>query len=81
MNSNDNTPPVESDDAKIHLLLNKQQDNLQAAVEQLARNMEFYSQYTKQLARIRRMAYDAYIVEGFTEQQATILCQNMLMGG
>lgn len=40
--------------------------------------MPQYKELVKQLARVQRMAYDAYIVEGFTPEQATILCQSLL---
>lgn len=64
---------------KVHHLTNLDQDALKGAVEAMVRAMPAYEQYVKQLARIRRKAYDAYIVEGFTPEQATILCQNMIL--
>lgn len=29
-----------------------------------------------ELVRLRKMAYDAYIAEGFTKEEALVLCQN-----
>lgn len=60
-------------------LPNIEQDKLQGSVEFMVRNMPVYESYAKQLARIRRMAYNAYITEGFTPEQSTILCQNMIL--
>lgn len=68
-----------TNDNKVYALPNIDQDALKGAVEAMVRAMPAYEGYVKQLARIRKHAYDAYIVEGFTPEQATILCQNMIL--
>lgn len=54
-------------------------DQLKATVELMKRCLETWTEYGQQLARIRRAHYDAYIAEGFTQEQALILCQKVVM--
>lgn len=66
-------------DEKIVELTNLNKDELKASIEMLKRNMDTWLDWGKQLARIRRAHYDAYILEGFTPEQALILCQKMIL--
>lgn len=50
-------------------------DELRATLEELRRTLPVLSELSKEIARYRRVAYDAYIAEGFTPEQALILCQ------
>lgn len=59
------------------MFANIERQNLQSVVEKLSDDMEHYQQYVKQLARIRKMAYDAAIVEGFTPEQSLALCMDL----
>jgi hypothetical protein len=68
-----------SNDNKITDLPLTERDGMLAALEQLKRNAIFLCDYGKQLARIRRSHYDAYIAEGFTPEQSLILCQKAVL--
>lgn len=68
-----------SSDAKITDLPLTERDAMIAAIEQLKRNAQFLCDYGKQLARIRKAHYDAYIAEGFTPEQSLILCQKAVL--
>lgn len=68
-----------SEDKKIVELSSISRDDMKASVEMIKRTMDTWVEFGKQLARIRRAHYDAYILEGFTPEQALILCQRMIM--
>ena len=59
------------------MFANIERQNLGVVVDKLSQDMEAYQQYVKQLARIRKMAYDAAIVEGFTPEQSLALCMDL----
>lgn len=50
-------------------------DKAQGAIEQLKRAVPAYIELATINAKIRRAHYTAYLAEGFTEDQALILCQ------
>lgn len=68
-----------ADDKKVVELSSLSRDEMKASVEMIKRTMDTWVEWGKQLARIRRAHYDAYIVEGFSPEQALILCQRMIM--
>ena len=68
-----------NDNDSVVKLAGTESDKLAAALEQLTRNMLFYEEYTKKVARIRKMSYDAHILSGFTPEQAVILCQSVYL--
>ena len=50
-------------------------DDMRAAVDGLRRMIPALLENAKLIAQIRRANYDALIAEGFTPDQAIILCQ------
>ena len=54
-------------------------DEMQAGVEAIKRNLASYIEMTETLAKIRRASYNAHIKEGFTPEEALVLCQSLLL--
>lgn len=55
---------------------NAEKDKMRAQLEALRRNAEYLIEYQAIVASIRRKAFQAYVREGFTEQQALELCKS-----
>lgn len=51
-------------------------DELKASNEALKRNMPALIEYSVIVASLRKAAYENYIKEGFTPEQALYLCQS-----
>lgn len=62
---------------KIRLLPQREADEAVAAVEALKRELPTLMEHAKSIAKLRRAAYLAHIDEGFTPQEALVLCQQM----
>ena len=58
----------------VSVLPNVEKDKLAAAVEQFRRNAELLIEHHAIMARVRRGAYEAYLNQGFTADQALELC-------
>jgi hypothetical protein len=52
----------------------QQKNEMAAAGENLRRNLDVLIENGRTMAKIRRASYLAYVAEGFTEEQALILC-------
>lgn len=61
---------------KITEIPNKERDEMQAAVENLKRNLPIFLEHVWLIAQIRKASYDALIEQGFTPEQALVLCQS-----
>jgi len=48
---------------------------MEKALEDSIRNMEVAIKLHTQIAKLRRAAYESYLKEGFTPDQALILCK------
>lgn len=68
---------TQAEEKVTHMFASIERQNLGSVVEKLATDMEHYKTYVSQLMRIRRMAYDAAIVEGFTPEQSLALCTDL----
>lgn len=51
-------------------------DEVQVAIESMKRALPVYLELASINARIRSAHYKAYLAEGFSEEQALILCQS-----
>ena len=58
-------------------LLHTQPDELRAYAEHLKRELLQLADMAPAFAKARRALYDAYVAEGFTEDQALSLCQQL----
>jgi hypothetical protein len=58
---------------KIIELPNIERDNLLAKLEEIKRNLPHILEYSKITAELRWNQYQAYIAQGFSEQQALFL--------
>ncbi len=54
-------------------------NELRAALEEMKRAEDVYLEMAGMTARIRRTHYLAYIEEGFTKEEALVLCQKMTL--
>ena len=54
----------------VHLLKREDASALAAAVEQMKRDRELIIAHHRELAKVHRQAYLAYVAEGFTPAQA-----------
>ena len=54
-------------------------DEMRAAVESFKRNLPSYVEMAAVMAEIRRAHYDAYVKQGFTENQALELCKKITL--
>ena len=54
-------------------------DSMIAALEAVKRELPQFLEMTGLIAQIRKGAYDAYIKQGFTEEQALELCSKSIM--
>lgn len=72
---------TKSDEKVTQMFASIERQNLGVVVEKLSKDMEHYRTYVGQLMRIRRMAYDAAIVEGFAPEQSLSLCMNLSIIG
>lgn len=54
-------------------------DDVQAAIESMKRALPVYLELASINARIRSAHYKAYLAEGFSEEQALILCQSITL--
>lgn len=61
----------------VHVLTREETSKLAAAVEQLRRDRDLIIAHHRELAKIQRQAYLAYIAEGFTAAQALALVKEM----
>lgn len=61
----------------VHVLTREETSALAAAVEQMKRDHDLIVAHHRQLAKIQREAYLAYIAEGFTAAQALALVKEM----
>lgn len=61
----------------VHVLTRVETSTLAAAVEQLKRDHDLIVAHHRQLAKIQREAYLAYVREGFTPKQALELIKEM----
>jgi len=61
----------------VHVLTREETSKLAAAVEQLRRDRDLIIAHHRELAKIQRQAYLAYIEEGFTAAQALALVKEM----
>jgi len=52
-------------------------DDLKGALESLKRDLDTFTEYSAMVAKIRRASYNAHIKEGFTEEQALVLCRSL----
>jgi len=55
------------------------QDKMKAGLEEMKRGLSTWLEYNQLIAKIRRSAYDAYIKEGFTSEQALELCKSIML--
>lgn len=63
-------------DSKIHPLPGQKNES-RAAVEALKRNLSDLKEHARLVAEIRRAGYDAYLEQGFSEDQALELCKTL----
>lgn len=68
---------AQPDEKVTQMFANIERQNLEVVVDKLAKDMENFKIYVGQLMRIRKMAYDAAIVEGFTPEQALTSSMNL----
>jgi hypothetical protein len=61
----------------VRVLPERRPDEVLAGLERLKRNLPAIMECMPILAKARRAAYEAYREEGFTEEQALILCQKV----
>lgn len=54
-------------------------DELRAAMEQLRRSLPIMAEMAVEVAKIRRVMFDAYVAEGFTEEQSLELCKTLAL--
>lgn len=59
---------------KVRLLDTGKPDEMLARIEKLKRELPQVAEQMAMLAKIRRIAYEAHIAEGFTPEQALVLC-------
>ena len=50
-----------------------------AFLEDLIQNMDNHVKYAYTIAKMKKISYDAYIKEGFSPEQAIILCKDQIM--
>ncbi len=62
------------DDRPNIVQLQTKQDPIAAAGDHVRRNYDALCENAKLIAKLRRIAYLAYVAEGFNEQQALELC-------
>lgn len=61
----------------VHVLTREDTSKLAAAVEQMKRDHDLIIAHHRQLAKIHRSAYLAYVEAGFTASQALALVKEM----
>ena len=61
----------------VHLLKREERSALAAAVEQMKRDRDLIIAHHRELAKVHRQAYLAYVAEGFTPHQALELIKGM----
>lgn len=54
-------------------------DEVQAAIESMRRALPVYLELAAINAKVRSAHYKAYLAEGFSEEQALILCQRITL--
>lgn len=64
-----------TDTPNILELISTDKNELRGLTEQMAREADTWAEWGRHLAKIRRAHYLAYIEEGFTPEQALVLCQ------
>jgi hypothetical protein len=62
-------------DPKVVSIAGVQQDKLAAQVAELRGLLPARIEYQRIMARLQRSAFDAYLAEGFTPEQALELCK------
>jgi hypothetical protein len=65
-----------SDETKI-VGMEFKEDKAKAALERFKRSIDVQIELQQHFAKIRRAAFEAYIAEGFSEEQALELCKSI----
>ena len=60
---------------KISLLPTGDKNELAANLEQVKRNLPFMLEYSRIKAQLAKADFDAYVKQGFSEEQALELCK------
>ena len=58
--------------------LNLKADPILGAVDTMRRNLQALIEYNEFVATVRRESYLAHIAAGFTEEQALVLCKDIV---
>lgn len=58
-------------------VLTTQLDEFRASAEQMRRAMREMCNLAEDMAKTRKTLFDAYVAEGFTAEQAFIMCQKL----
>lgn len=56
--------------------LPQKKDDLKAAVDAMKRSLPAFIEMQSLIAQMRKASYDAHIKQGFTPEQALVLCAN-----
>lgn len=67
-----------TDKPNLHSIPSKH-DELRAVVDSMRRNLPIFIETASINAQVRRAHYDAYVKQGFTKEEALVLCQKVTL--